>query len=323
MAGWEQRVFAAKHKDLQIRRASRSGGVFTAISDMILAQGGIVYGCVMKDVSHAVHIRATNREQRDQMRGSKYIQSDLGNTFLMVRTDLEDGKSVLFSGTGCQVSALKQFLGKPYENLVCMDLVCHGVPSQKVWNQYLRWLEKKHKKVVAVDFRNKKDFGWAGHVETITLRNGDREYKVHSRIFKILFSEHYILRPSCHACPNKSVERPGDLTIADFWGIDKAVPGFNDNQGVSLVLVNTESGSALFSEAVKELDIEEVTLQQGMQPSLKQPFQMPDERDAFWETFHRKGFSDVIKRYTWKPRWKEWKKRLKRSLRRIIPGRKI
>lgn len=261
MAGCDQRVFAVKHKDLQIRLASRSGGVFTAVSDIILTQGGIVYGCVMKDVSHAVHIRATDSKQRDQMRGSKYIQSDLGNTFSMVRTDLETGKKVLFSGTGCQVSALKKFLGKPYENLVCMDLVCHGVPSQKVWNKYLLWLEKKHnKEAVAVDFRNKTDFGWLEHVETIILKDQDREDKVNSRIFKTLFYEHNILRPSCHSCPNKSVERPGDLTIADFWGIDKAVPGFNDNQGVSLVLVNTKIGSGVFSEAAKELDIKEVTL---------------------------------------------------------------
>lgn len=322
MSGFSQYAVAAKHRDLQVRGASRSGGVFTAISDVILSQGGVVYGCVMTDVSHAVHVRAEDCEERDRMRGSKYIQSDLGNTFSLVRKDLEDGRRVLFSGTGCQVSGLKQFLEKPYPNLASLDIVCHGVPSRKVWNRQLRCLAEKGKKeIVAVDFRNKKDFGWADHVETITLRDQKREYKIHSRVFKTLFYEHYILRPSCHSCPNKSLERPGDLSLADFWGIDKAVPGFNDNQGISLVLVNTQIGKELLSEAANQLEIKEVAVQQGMQTSLIKPFQMPPTRKAFWVAFHEKKFSFVIKHYTWKPRLQEWKKRQKRFVRGFIRGK--
>ena len=191
-----------------------------------------------------------------------------------------------------------------------------------MWNRQLCCLAEKGKKdIVAVDFRNKKDFGWADHVETITLRDQKREYRIHSRVFKTLFYEHYILRPSCHSCPNKSLERPGDLTLADFWGIDKAVPGFNDNQGVSLVLVNTQMGKELLSEATNLLEAIEVAVQQGMQASLKKPFQMPSTRKAFWTAFYEKGFSFVIKHYTWKPRLREWKKRQKRVIREFIRGK--
>lgn len=319
MSEFSQYAIAAKHKDFQVRLTSRSGGVFTAISDVILSHDGVVYGCVMTDASHAIHVRAEDFEERDRMRGSKYIQSDLGNIFSFVRKDLEDGRQVLFTGTGCQVSGLKQFLGKYYPNLVCVDIVCHGVPSRKVWSKLLRCLaEKEKKEIVAVDFRNKKDFGWADHVETITLRDQKREYRIHMRVFKTLFYEHYILRPSCHSCPNKSLERSGDLTLADFWGIDKAVPEFNDNQGVSFVLVNTLSGKELLSDAANMLEIKEVAVQQGMQTSLKKPFQAPSTRKAFWIAFHEKKFSFVIKHYTLRPRLREWKKRQKRFARKFI-----
>ena len=319
MEGWSQYAIAAKHRDLRIRKASRSGGIFTAISDVILSQGGAVYGCVMKDASHAVHVRAEDCEERDRMRGSKYIQSDLGDTFSLVRKDLEAGRQVLFTGTGCQVSGLKQFLASPFPNLVCLDLVCHGVPSRKVWDKQLNFLTANGKKeIVAVDFRDKKNFGWADHVETITLCDQRREYRIHSRVFKTLFYEHYILRPSCHFCPNKSLERSGDLTLADFWGIDKAISGFNDNQGVSLVLVNSQRGKELLSEVTDLLEMKEVDIRQGMQASLKNSFQMPTTRKAFWIAFYEKGFSFVIKRYTWKPRFREWKKRQKRIVRKFV-----
>ena len=127
----------------------------------------------MTDDFSAIHIRAENTEERNRMRESKYIQSKLGNTFKNVKLDLDTGKRVLFSGTSCQVAGLKRYLGKEYNNLFCVDIVCHGVPSKKVWNAYLRWQEEKnHSKVVKVDFRNKRDFGWHDHVETLYFKNG-------------------------------------------------------------------------------------------------------------------------------------------------------
>ena len=170
---WKQpKVYAVKHKDEMTRAASRSGGIFTALSDQVLSNGGVVYGCVLTEEFDAVHIRTDNAEDRNRMRGSKYIQSKLGDTFKSVKTDLDAKKSVLFSGTSCQVAGLKKYIGKEYDNLFCVDIVCHGVPSKKIWEAYLRWQEQKmHSKVASVDFRNKKDFGWHDHVETLCFEN--------------------------------------------------------------------------------------------------------------------------------------------------------
>ena len=157
----------------------------------------------MTDEFDAVHIRTDNEEDRNRMRGSKYIQSKLGDIFKSVRVDLHTQKSVLFSGTSCQVAGLKKHLGKEYDNLFCVDIVCHGVSSKKVWNAYLHWQEQKnHSKIASVDFRNKRDFGWRDHVETLNFENGKF---TSSRVFKELFYGHTVLHPSCYECPFKSV----------------------------------------------------------------------------------------------------------------------
>lgn len=166
---WKQlKVYSVKHKDDATREASRFGGIFTALSDQVLSDGGVVYRCVLTDDFDAIHIRVESMEERNRMRGSKYIQSKMGDTFKNVKADLDSQRRVLFYGTSCQVAGLKDYLGKEYTNLLCVDIVCHGVPSKTVWDAYLRWQEQKnHSKVASVDFRNKKDFGWHDHVETL------------------------------------------------------------------------------------------------------------------------------------------------------------
>ena len=145
-------VFAVKHKDESIRAKSRSGGIFTAISNQFL-NGGVVYGCVLDDEFNAHHIRVEDNVGRDAMRGSKYIQSKMGDCFRQVKNDLDSGRKVLFSGTSCQIAGLRCFLQKDYTNLLCVDIVCHGVPSPTVWHKYLDWISKG-KKITGVDFRN-------------------------------------------------------------------------------------------------------------------------------------------------------------------------
>lgn len=294
---WEKpKVYAVKHKDEEIRAASRSGGIFTALSDLTLVNGGIVYGCVLTEDFTAVHIRAENVAERDRMRGSKYIQSRLGDTFKSVQKDLDTGKNVLFSGTSCQVAGLKQFLGKEYSNLFCVDIVCHGVPSPLVWEKYLRWQEQKNhgKKVIKVDFRNKNQFGWRDHVETLWFDNG---INISSHIFKNLFYGHTILRPSCYECPYKAVMHPGDITIADYWGIEKVAPEFDDNKGVSLALINNEVGERALQLVKDNLVWENTKLEDSMQPPLKAPFQKPENREQFWIDFRNKSFKYIAKKY--------------------------
>lgn len=293
---WKQpKVYAVQHKSESVRAASRSGGIFTAVSDWILAQNGVVYGCVLDESFCAVHVRAECAEDRDCMRGSKYIQSKLGDTYKDVREDLTNGRIVLFTGTSCQVAGLKQYLGKEYENLLCVDIVCHGVPSPKVWCEYLRWQEVKNKtKVMKVDFRNKADFGWRAHRETLTFENGKR---VNSSVFTTLFYGHGILRPSCYECPYKSVMHPGDITIADYWGIEKAAPEFDDNKGVSLVLVNNENGERIFEMVKADIKWKETRLSDSMQLPLKAPYPEPENRTILWSDFTSKSFDYIAKKY--------------------------
>lgn len=293
---WTQpEVYAARHKDEDIRAASRSGGVFTALSDYMLEQSGVIYGCVFTDDFNAIHIRAVSKQDRDHMRGSKYIQSKLNDTYNNIKRDLDNGLQVLFSGTSCQVAGLKGFLGKKYKNLFCIDIVCHGVPSPKVWQSYLLWQEVKNgSKVKMVDFRNKREFGWRDHTETLYFENGQI---VNSKVFTTLFYGHSILRPSCYECPYKSVMHPGDITIADYWGIEKAAPEFDDNKGVSLVLINNDKGAKVF-EAIKEQIMRRKTrLENSMQPPLKAPFPEPVDRRNFWNDYRNRSFDYVAKRY--------------------------
>lgn len=291
----QPKTYVVRHKDEAVREASRSGGIFTALSDPVLGEKGVVYGCALTEDLKAVHIRAERKEDRDRMRGSKYVQSELGDTFRNVRSDLQAGRTVLFSGTPCQVAGLKGYLGSACENLYCVDIACHGVPSPKVWAAYLRWQEQRNgAKIVAADFRNKRDFGWRGHRETLVFDNGKR---VHSRVFRDLLYGHAVLRPSCYECPYKSVRRPGDVTIADYWGIGKAAPAFDDDRGVSLVLVNTEAGQRLFQAAQGDVEWQQTRLEDSMQPSLEAPFPKPGDRDRFWRDFSGKPFGYAAKKY--------------------------
>lgn len=289
------KVYAVKHKDESVRECSRSGGIFTALSDKFLENNGVIYGCVLNEKFEAVHVRATNELERNKMRGSKYIQSKLGDTFKNVKIDLENGKSVLFSGTSCQVAGLRKFLRREYDNLICVDIVCHGVPSLKVWKKYLYWYEdRNNSKIEDVNFRNKKDFGWCDHVETIYLSNGKI---INSSIFKNLFYGHAILRPSCYECLYKSLIHPGDITIADYWGVENAAPEFDDNKGVSLVLVNNEIGEELLNNIEYKLFIKSTKIEDSMQPPLKAPFPKPVFREIFWNDFFNKSFTYIAKKY--------------------------
>lgn len=312
MMNWNKpEVFAVQNKDEKVRALSRSGGIFTALSDYVLEQDGVVYGCVLTEDFEAVHVRADSTHVRDRMRGSKYIQSRMNDTYKNVKYDLEAGRKVLFSGTSCQVAGLKGYLRREYENLLCIDIVCHGVPSPKVWKTYLAWQEKKSRsKVKKVDFRNKKDFGWRDHIETLCLENGKI---VNSKVFTTLFYGHSILRPCCYECPYKSVVHPGDITIADYWGIEKAAPEFDDNKGVSLVLINNENGNEVFDAIKDRMKWQETRLEDSMQPPLIAPFPEPMNRRKFWNDFANRDFNYIVKKYG----SEGIKNRIKNTLRRI------
>lgn len=282
-------VYGVKHKDELVRSRSRSGGAFTGFSDTILKENGIIYGASLTDDFLAKHSRASSAQERDSFLGSKYIQSDMSGVYEQIKEDLEKGRKCLFSGTPCQVAAVKNYFGEN-TNLYLIDIVCHGVPSPLVWRDYLDFQETSHDgKVTKVDFRDKR-FGWKAHRETFVIN--DQNYD--EDIFTKLFYSHLILRPSCFNCPYKCTAREGDITIADFWGIDTALPGFNDDKGVSLVLVNTAKGKELFDLSKDSFIYLETKLADAMQNSLKFPYPKPENYDEFWDKYNQKGMHGYI-----------------------------
>ena len=293
-------VYAAKHSDDGERMKSQSGGAFAALSEHMLKMNGIIYGCAFDENFTAVHIRAENSEQRDRIRNSKYVQSNMGEVFLQVEKDLVDGKRVLFSGTSCQAAGLKRFLSQRgnarTENLVCVDIICHGVPSPLVWSDYLSWESSKiGAEPDRVLCRNKERYGWKSHVVSIWFKNGKR---VNSLVFPRLFYSHRIIRPACFKCPYKSVHHPGDITIADFWADEQAVPGFRDEKGVSLILTNNERGARYLKKCEEYLILKPASLRECMQKPMQGPYDQPQDRDLFWQQYAREEFDKIAARYT-------------------------
>ncbi len=291
-------VFAAKYNDEE-RVRSQSGGLFAVMSDVILENGGAVYGCVFDKDFQAVHIRAVTKEERNSMRYSKYVQSNMLSVMHEVEDDLLYGREVLFSGTSCQVSGLKSYIGfkdkNLLENLYCVDVVCHGVPSPMVWRDYLLWESNRvGSGITAVLCRNKQKYGWHSHVTTIQFDNGS---KVESRVFPRIFYGHNALRPACSKCPYKSTIHPGDVTIGDYWGIEKAAPDFEDDKGVSIVLINNQKGMDLFDRCRIRLRYKKTSIKDSMQTPLMRPYDPPKTRERFWKDYSNHKFLFIAKKY--------------------------
>lgn len=292
----EPLAYGVRHKDMNEVATSRSGAAFIAISDWVLDNGGIVYGAGYTGHFRVVHKRATTKEARNEFKGSKYVQSDMNDVFRQVKSDLKAGLKVLFSGTPCQVAGLVSFVGKKLrENLYLVDIVCHGVPAPNIWRDYLAYVEKKYNDTaIAVDFRDKTELGWAAHRESFTFKSGKR----YLTLYSYLFCQNIMFRPSCEKCHYTNLQRPSDITIADFWGWENTDININcDNKGISLVLCNTCKGNEVFGSLVDVIDFFSVSLQDCLQPNLKQPTFMHNEKERFEKDYLKHGFCYVVRRY--------------------------
>lgn len=288
-------AFGSRHTEIAEIETSRSGATFIALSDKILEQGGVVYGAGHADHFRVVHKRATTKEERDEFKGSKYVQSDMGSVFRQVKKDLRDGLTVMFTGTPCQTSGLCSYVGKHLrENLVLLDIVCHGVPSPYIWHDYLCYLEKKQKKRITwVNFRDKQQFGWAYFIQTFKFEGEDEK-----KWFDLFYYEPILFRASCSNCHFTNTRRPSDITIGDFWGIEKIDATFNsDGKGCNLVFLNTEKGKQLFEAVKDQLNTIPVKLENCLQPNLQRPTAEHPARADFEEIYARKGFVAVMKKY--------------------------
>lgn len=280
--------------------SSTSGGAFTAISDYFLGRGGVVYGAAFDSNFKVSHLRCTNPKDCDRLKGSKYVQSDLADIFPLVKEDLERDTEVMFSGTPCQVAGLKGYLGTEHKGLFCCDLVCHGVPSPSLFRKYLLYLkEKDTAEVIGVEFRNKSR-GWRNFSFAVQTQKGKTVVPFNDDPYCYLFSINIMLRPACYSCKFSNMSRVSDITMGDFWGGEISLHEFMDDKGVSLVLVNTAKGRAVFDSIRGVVDVKESSSMDCLQPNLIKPTPKSPHTDKFWEDYAVKGFNYVISRYTLK-----------------------
>ena len=311
-------VYGARHKDMNEVMKSRSGAAFVSISDYIIERGGIIYGAGYKDHFRVAHKRATTKEERDEFRGSKYVQSDLTGGFHRVKEDLENGLTVLFSGTGCQCAGLNAYIGgKLRDNLILVDIVCHGVPGPYMWRDYIAYLENKYNDtIVSVNFRDKGKFGWKAHKETFKFKNG-----YNSLTFTMGFYQKIAFRPSCGKCHFCNTTRPSDITLADFWDKGHHFPEINkDDKGESLLLINTEKGREIFDAVKGKLDYFQTTLDKVMQAHLRQPSKIHPQAKQFEKYYEKYGFERTMKHFGfigWRYKMSQVKKRIIRILKSV------
>lgn len=243
-------AMAAINLNEEIRLKSSSGGIFTLIAEEIIKQGGVVFGAAFADNFRSVyHICVDNADNLEKLRGSKYVQSKIGDTYKQAKEFLDSGRKVLFTGTPCQIGGLYSYLRKPYENLLTQDIICHGVPSPMVWEKYVDEREKKAASTTQRMFFRHKKYGWKTYAVLFEFSNNTAYVKnLHEDSFMRAFLSNSCLRPSCYDCSFKGIKRQADITLADFWGIQNVMPDMDDDKGTSLVLIHSNKGKHLFDE---------------------------------------------------------------------------
>lgn len=291
-------IYAMVHKDKEVLLSSSSGGMFTAISDYILSNNGIVYGAAFDEYWKVKHKRAYTSNGRDFFKGSKYTQSEISVVFNEVKTDLDDGKQVLFTGTPCQIAALKKFTGKS-DNLYLCDLLCHGVSSPLIWSDYIKYIESEYKSKL-IDFNSRsKVLGWSGGISEARFEDGRFECSSIPLLsyWYLASVKSLTFRPSCYQCKYTNLKRVSDITLGDFWRINKSIPDFYNKKGVSLVIVNTSKGQELFNKSHTDFNSKQACESDLVNPALKQHAFYPSARVEFWNNYKANGYQYVSEYY--------------------------
>ena len=295
-------VFAGINSDDEIRSKSSSGGVFTSLAEYVIKSGGVVFGAGFDCDWEVEHIYIETENDLHKLRGSKYLQSRIGNTFIKTREFLNQGRTVLFSGTSCQIAGLKRYLRKEYINLITVDVVCHGVPSPLVWREYLNFLLQRHESVLKEDiktisFRDKVT-GWKNYSITMTAFDDNVMFhETHNKnLVMRLFLANLSLRPSCFKCPAKQGKSHSDITLADYWGIERFHPEIDDDKGTSMLLVNTDKGMQYLRNL--SLVLHETSYSEALHgnPSIVESASENKHYNQFWRAFEIKGIT-VADRY--------------------------
>ena len=327
----ESQVYLLRHKDDEVVKHSSSGGAFTAIVQAYYDKNCIIFGAAYEENLKVVHNYIKDIKELRKFRKSKYVQSNVKDTYSEVKKFLLDRKKVIYSGTPCQIAGLKNYLAKDYENLLCIDLICHGVPSQKVFDKYIEFLEKKYGceiKEISFRERTKKNDKWNSRNIAILFNDGKKiiEDSITNR-YLLGYHGRLFFRKSCGTCKFASIKRNSDITIADCWGIEKLFKDVDVHEGQSLVIINTEKGKKFFEKVkinqnVTPLSIEFAILSNAQFSS---PTKFHKNRAMFYDNIDKIQFdkliskclkSDLIKTKIKKIIPKSFKKLLKKLLRR-------
>ena len=296
----EPQAYACYNKNVEVRMESSSGGLFTLIAEQVIDNGGVVFGASFDKDFLVVHSYLETKEELGKFRGSKYIQSKIGESYKQAKDFLKQGRQVLFTGTPCQIGGLKSYLEQDYDNLFYIDIICHGVPSPKVWKKYISYQENRvGSPTRRIAFR-RKDEGWK-RFSVSFLFNNDTEYlQTHDKdLYMQAFLKNVCLRPSCYACNFKTLHRESDITLADFWSIQNVLPEMDDDKGTSLVLVNSDRGKLIFDQIKNKLSYEEVEINKAVicnSTAIKSVEQNP-KREKFFEELDELSFDRLVNKY--------------------------
>ncbi len=321
-------AYAVYHKEKEVCFKSSSGGAFSALAESILRDGGLVAGCAYTNHMKPAHILIDSLEHLERLRGSKYVESDLGQIYSQIEKELKKGRRVLFTGTGCQNAGLLSYLGKDYDGLICVDIICHGVPSRWLFQQNVALLEERAgEKMTDFHFRSKKKVPWGSfRYEAVFSSGKRREGPEESSVYYHHFLKGDSYRESCYQCRYCSFDRPSDLTIADYWGVEKHHPDIPTTQGVSLLMVNSPKGERLFQQIQDTLQVVSSSVEWAAEENhnLRRATPRPEVRDHVYGDIRQSGYSSYCRVYERNPRnWivqlkgkfpYSWKKCVKRIL---------
>lgn len=309
-------AYACINKNDEVRKNSSSGGIFYLLAENILSKNGVVFGARFNDDFDVVHDYIEKIEDISLFQGSKYVQSTIHDSFKKAKKFLDSNRLVLFTGTPCQIEGLLSYLRKDYSNLITQDIVCHGVPSPKLFKLYKENIKQIYKDdITKINFR-KKTNGWKHYHVKIDFNNQNYEIDHDDDVYMKAFLNDIALRDSCYQCNAKKKHRLSDITLADFWGIENILPELDDDKGTSLVIINSILGKQIFNEIKNQIIYKEVDYEKAIvnNPSLYQSVNRPKNRDAYLNNVTVDNLTNITKKYTTESIFKKVVRKIKNHL---------
>lgn len=290
-------VYACFNKKEEIRKSSTSGGLFSVLAEYVINLGGIVCAAEFDAEFHVRHVFVDSVEKLDRLRGSKYAQSELGETFRRIRKELREGKDILFVGMPCQVSGLRFFLQKDYSNLYTCDFICMGISSPVLWEEYLDNFEQREQ-IQRILFKDKRR-GWHNWQMLVEYPGKEKVQAGYENPFFYGYLNHITFRPSCFHCPYRRVHRMSDFTIADCWGIDKVNPDFDDNKGCTTLLLQSEKAKLVFEQIKSQLYYTEYLIENVIRynPHLCSSVSVHPITEQFYLSYWKDGYKKAALKY--------------------------